>query len=335
MPLPASWTPRDATACTIACRCTTPPAAGARPARVLVNGGSVVIREKFSAREFWDDVVRWDCTLFQYIGELCRYLVNSPPHPKETRAPAAARLRQRPAARRLARFQGAIPNPADHRVLRRHRRQRVAVQFRGQGRRGRPHPLVLANAFRPRSCASTSSASSRCATRRVSAGVAGADIGDVVLGNCMGPGGDVARVAALTAGLPVTVPGLTVDRQCGSGLAAIAVAASLVRSQPGVLLAGGTESASTAPWRFWPPAPGQEPQRYQRAPFAPASLGDPEMGLAADLLAERWQVSRARQDAYAARSRTSWPSAPATPAGSTPSWSRSPVYAATNGPARR
>ena len=43
----------------------------------------MVIREKFSAREFWDDVVRWDCTLVQYIGELCRYLVNSPPHPKE------------------------------------------------------------------------------------------------------------------------------------------------------------------------------------------------------------------------------------------------------------
>ncbi len=50
---------------------------------LLVEGGSVVIREKFSAREFWDDIVRWDCTLFQYIGELCRYLVNSPPHPKE------------------------------------------------------------------------------------------------------------------------------------------------------------------------------------------------------------------------------------------------------------
>jgi fatty-acyl-CoA synthase len=50
---------------------------------LLVRGGSVVIREKFSAHEFWDDVVRWDCTLFQYIGELCRYLVNSPPHPKE------------------------------------------------------------------------------------------------------------------------------------------------------------------------------------------------------------------------------------------------------------
>jgi len=50
---------------------------------LLIRGGSVVIRDKFSAREFWDDIVRWDCTLFQYIGELCRYLLNSPPHPKE------------------------------------------------------------------------------------------------------------------------------------------------------------------------------------------------------------------------------------------------------------
>jgi fatty-acyl-CoA synthase len=51
---------------------------------LLVNGGSVVIRESFSASQFWPDLVRWECTLFQYIGELCRYLVNSPPHPAET-----------------------------------------------------------------------------------------------------------------------------------------------------------------------------------------------------------------------------------------------------------
>ena len=50
---------------------------------LLVRGGSVVIREKFSASTFWDDVVDWDCTLFQYIGELCRYLVNAPHHPRE------------------------------------------------------------------------------------------------------------------------------------------------------------------------------------------------------------------------------------------------------------
>jgi fatty-acyl-CoA synthase len=52
---------------------------------LLLNGGSVVIKEKFSAREFWDDVVRHECTLFQYIGELCRYLANSPPNPNEAR----------------------------------------------------------------------------------------------------------------------------------------------------------------------------------------------------------------------------------------------------------
>ena len=52
---------------------------------LLLNGGSVVIKEKFSAREFWDDVVRHECTVFQYIGELCRYLANSPPSPNETR----------------------------------------------------------------------------------------------------------------------------------------------------------------------------------------------------------------------------------------------------------
>jgi fatty-acyl-CoA synthase len=50
---------------------------------VLVGGGSVVIRKAFSAHQFWRDVVRWDCTLFQYIGELCRYLLHTEPHPQE------------------------------------------------------------------------------------------------------------------------------------------------------------------------------------------------------------------------------------------------------------
>ena len=68
---------------------------------MLVGGGSVVLRPRFSASRFWDDIVAVDCTLFQYIGELCRYLVNSPPHPLETRAPAAAVLRQRAARRHL------------------------------------------------------------------------------------------------------------------------------------------------------------------------------------------------------------------------------------------
>lgn len=135
--------------------------------------------------------------------------------------------------------------------------------------------------------------------------VAGLEPRDVVLGNCTGPGGDVARVSALAAGLPVGVPALTVDRQCGSGLAAVALAADALRSEPGMLLAGGVESASTAPWRFWPPGHGgadREPRRYERAPFAPAAVGDPDMGLAADLLAEEHGVCREAQDEYAARS---------------------------------
>jgi acetyl-CoA C-acetyltransferase len=113
---------------------------------------------------------------------------------------------------------------------------------------------------------------------------------DVVLGNCTGPGGDVARVASLTAGLGVSVPALTVDRQCGSGLAAIDVAAALVRSSGGLVLAGGVESASTSP------------TGGRRARFAPDTFDDPEMGLAADVLAEESGVSRERQDAYAVRS---------------------------------
>jgi fatty-acyl-CoA synthase len=51
---------------------------------MLVSGGSVVLRPRFSASRFWDEIVAWDCTLFQYIGELCRFLVQSPSHPLET-----------------------------------------------------------------------------------------------------------------------------------------------------------------------------------------------------------------------------------------------------------
>ena len=50
---------------------------------VLVRGGSVLIRDKFSAQHFWNDVVDGDCTLVQYIGELCRYLLNAPKNPRE------------------------------------------------------------------------------------------------------------------------------------------------------------------------------------------------------------------------------------------------------------
>lgn len=123
---------------------------------------------------------------------------------------------------------------------------------------------------------------------------------EVLLGNCMGPGGNVARVATLLAGLPDTVPAVTVDRQCASGLAAIELGVRLAAGGRTVI-AGGTESASTAPWRSWPPRDGSRPSRYTRAPFAPEPR-DVDMGWAADALAEEASVSRAEQDAYAATS---------------------------------
>ena len=117
-------------------------------------------------------------------------------------------------------------------------------------------------------------------------------VDEVVLGNCRGPGGDVARVAALAAGLGAGVPGTTLDRQCGSGLEAVRWAATLIAAgEADVVLAGGTESASTAPG-------GPD----VRAAFAPAGWPDPDMGPAADAVAHRLGIGRERQDAYAARS---------------------------------
>jgi fatty-acyl-CoA synthase len=49
------------------------------PGAILVAGGALVIRDKFSATKFWNDIATWDCTIFQYIGELCRYLLHTPP----------------------------------------------------------------------------------------------------------------------------------------------------------------------------------------------------------------------------------------------------------------
>ncbi|WP_394215417.1 thiolase family protein [Brachybacterium vulturis] len=123
------------------------------------------------------------------------------------------------------------------------------------------------------------------------------EVADVVLGNCMGPGGNPARVAALAAGLGVQVPGMTVDRQCGSGLAAVIAAAQAIEAgdrRPRI--AGGVESASTAPTR------SVDGATYDRAPFTPAGWADPDMVRAADALAAADAISRLRQDAHAARS---------------------------------
>ncbi|CAI3797883.1 thiolase family protein [Pseudarthrobacter sp. MM222] len=127
-------------------------------------------------------------------------------------------------------------------------------------------------------------------------------VADVVIGNAVGGGGNVARLAGLEAGLPVSVPGLTVDRQCGSGLDAIALASRLVAAGGGaVYLAGGVESISTAPLRAHRNGAG-DPEFFSRAQFAPAGYDDPDMGTAAENVADHCRVSRARQDEFALRS---------------------------------
>lgn len=129
-------------------------------------------------------------------------------------------------------------------------------------------------------------------------------IDDVIIGNVIGPGGNIARLTALEAGLSVTVPGVTVDRQCGSGLEAINIAARFIQSGAGhIYLAGGVESTSRAPWKMAKPQTLMGvPQLYTRAHFTPSSYGDPEMGLAAENVAQRFEISREKQDEYALRS---------------------------------
>ncbi|WP_426995762.1 thiolase family protein [Pseudarthrobacter sp. N5] len=133
-------------------------------------------------------------------------------------------------------------------------------------------------------------------------GIAAADVADVVIGNAVGGGGNVARLALLEAGLPVSVPGVTVDRQCGSGLDAIVLASRLVAAGgDGLYLAGGVESISTAPLRANRNADGGA-DFFSRARFAPPGYGDPDMGVAAENVATEYGISRARQDEFALRS---------------------------------
>lgn len=135
-------------------------------------------------------------------------------------------------------------------------------------------------------------------------GVPAAAVDDVIIGSAVGAGGNVARLALLAAGLPVTVPGLTIDRQCGSGLEAIVLACRLVQAGAGDLyLAGGVESTSTAPLRAHRlTSTAAKPDFFERVRFAPAEIGDPDMGVAADTVATAYAIDRERQDAFALRS---------------------------------
>ncbi len=92
------------------------------------------------------------------------------------------------------------------------------------------------------------------------------------------------------------------DRQCGSGLDAIVLAARLVAAGGnGLYLAGGVESISTAPLRAHRDA-GGVPDFFARAQFVPLGFGDPDMGVAAENVAAHFGISRERQDELALRS---------------------------------
>jgi acetyl-CoA acetyltransferase family protein len=139
-------------------------------------------------------------------------------------------------------------------------------------------------------------------------------VNEVVLGAVNQAGEDnrnVARMAVLLAGLPVQVPGYTVNRLCGSGLQAVVDGATLIaQGMAEVVVAGGVESMSRAPWVLAKPT-----RAFDRAPeVADTSIGwrfaNPKMpgdylipmGEGAERLAERYGISRSEQDAFAVES---------------------------------
>lgn len=128
-------------------------------------------------------------------------------------------------------------------------------------------------------------------------------VDEVILSNALGAGGNPARRAALAAGLPETVAGLTTDRQCAGGLDAILLAKALVDSGSAeMVLAGGVESYSRRPLRLATDPDGGPPQPYDQAPFTPWPDRDPDMATAAEALARRLNIPRDRQEAWAAQS---------------------------------
>jgi acetyl-CoA acyltransferase len=144
-----------------------------------------------------------------------------------------------------------------------------------------------------------------------------AAIDDVILGDANGAGEDnrdVARMAVLLAGLPTTVPGATVNRLCGSSLeAAIQAARAIETGDAEVMVAGGVESMSRAPWVMSKPA---RPFPAGHETLSSTTLGwrmvNPRMperwtislGESAEKLAGMYAISRAEQDEFALRSHT-------------------------------
>ena len=128
-----------------------------------------------------------------------------------------------------------------------------------------------------------------------------AAVNDVIVGCAMPEaeqGLNVARMALLLAGLPVSVPGMTVNRFCASGLEAVALAAHRIRlGEAEVMIAGGVESMSLIPMGGHHPS--YNPALFVGGEHLGIAYG---MGLTAEKVAARWQVSRAAQDEFALRS---------------------------------
>ncbi len=128
-----------------------------------------------------------------------------------------------------------------------------------------------------------------------------AAIDDVIVGCAMPEaeqGMNVARISALLAGLPETVPGVTVNRFCASGLQTIAQAADRIRvGASDVVVAGGTESMTMIP--FMGQRPAFNPKVFEADENVAIAYG---MGITAERVADRWQVARGDQDAFALES---------------------------------
>ena len=142
------------------------------------------------------------------------------------------------------------------------------------------------------------------------------EVEDVILGCANQAGEDnrnVARMALLLAGFPVQVPGQTVNRLCGSGMqATIAAAREIQSGGADIMVAGGVESMTRAPWVMPKPDAGfaRGPQTaYDTAlgwrlvnPKMAAMYGTLQMGETAERVAQKYEVSREDQDAFALRS---------------------------------
>jgi acetyl-CoA C-acetyltransferase len=127
-------------------------------------------------------------------------------------------------------------------------------------------------------------------------------IDDVLMGNVLSGGGNIARLTALQSGLSLNLPGITVDRQCGSGINAITLAAQAIRAGDGdIYIAGGTESMSRAPYLMDRPEKpySASPPSFRKSQLSPKEIGDPPMGITAENLVEKYKITREEQDEFA------------------------------------